>query len=41
MFADDKNLFISYQNIGQLFQQKNKELKNVSNWFKATKLSIR
>ena len=40
MFADDKNLFISDANIGELFQQANKERKSVSTWFKANKLSI-
>ena len=40
MFADDTNLFISDENIGKLFQQMNKKLKNVSTWFKANKLSI-
>ena len=40
MFADDTNLFISDTNIGKLFQQMNKELKSVSSWFKANKLSI-
>ena len=39
MFADDTNLFISDQNIGELFQQMNKEQKSVSTWFKANKLS--
>ena len=40
MFADDKNLFISDENIGELFQQANKERKSVSTWLKANKLSI-
>ena len=40
MFADDTNLFISDENIGELFQQMNNELKSVSTWFKANKLSI-
>ena len=40
MFADDKNLFISDKNIGELFKKMNKELKNVSTWFKANKLSV-
>ena len=39
-FADDTNLFISNENIGGLFQQMKKELKSVSTWFKANKLSI-
>ena len=40
MFADDTNLFLSNENISELFQQINKELKNVSTWFKENKLSI-
>ena len=40
MFAGDTNLFLSDKNIGELFQQMNKELKCVSTWFKANKLSI-
>ena len=40
MFADDIKSFISDENIGELFQQMNKELKGVSTWFKANKLSI-
>ena len=40
MFADDTNIFLSDKNIGELFQQMNKELKNVSTWFKVNKLSI-
>ena len=40
MFADDANLFISDENIGELFQQMNDKLKSVSTWFKANKLSI-
>ena len=39
MFADDTNLSISDENIGELFQQMNK-LKSISTWFKANKLSI-
>ena len=35
MFADDTNLFISDEKIGELYQQMNKELKTVSSWFKA------
>ena len=30
MFADVTNLYISEENIGELFQQMNKELKNAS-----------
>ena len=40
MLADAANLFISNENIGELFQQMNKELKSVSTWFKENKLSI-
>ena len=40
MFADKKTLFISNENIGELFQQINKELNNVSTWFRANKYSI-
>ena len=40
MFADETNLFISNENIGELFQQMNQELKRASTWFKANKLSI-
>ena len=40
MFAVNTNLFIADENIGELFQQMNKELKSVSIWFKANKLSI-
>ena len=39
-FADDTNSFILVENIGTLFEQMNKELKSVSTWFKANKLSI-
>ena len=39
MIADDTNLFISKENAGALLQQMNKELKGVSAWFKANKLS--
>ena len=37
MFA---NLFLSDENLSELFQQMNKELKTVSAWFKANTLSI-
>ena len=40
MIADGTNLFISNENVGELFQQMNKELKSVSTWFKANKFSI-
>ena len=37
MFA---NLFLSDENLSELFQQMNKELKTFSAWFKANTLSI-
>ena len=40
MFADDTNLFLSDENISELFQLMNKELSSVSTWFKASNLSI-
>ena len=41
MFADDLNLFISDENIGELFRQINKKRKDVSTSFKAnTQLAI-
>ena len=39
-FADDANLFCCDKNITTLFQKVNAELKKVSEWFKASKLSI-
>ena len=38
MFFDDRNLFISHENIDKLFQEMNKTC--VSAWFKVNKLSI-
>ena len=40
MFAVDTNLFVFDENIGELFQQINKELKRISTWFKANKRFI-
>ena len=40
MFADDTNLFLSHKNIDILFQMMQKELQNISTWFKANKLSL-
>ena len=40
MFADDTNLFFSENDIGRLTSLINSELKNISDWFKANKLSI-
>ena len=39
MFADDTNFFYSYKNIKRLFYIVNLELKKISQWFKANKLS--
>ena len=40
MFADDTNLFYSHKNIKSLFDMMNKELKHISEWFRANKLSL-
>ena len=40
IFSDDTNLFISDENLGELFQQMNKELKSVPTWFIDNKFSI-
>ena len=40
MFADDTNLFLSHKNIDTLFSNMNRELENVSAWFKSNKLSL-
>ena len=40
MFADDTNLFYSNKNIKTLFKEMNIELKNISEWLRANKLSI-
>ena len=40
MFADDTNLFFSHKNIKELFHTFNSELKKVSEWFNAKKLSL-
>ena len=40
MFADDTNLFCSPKNIKTLFQIVNSELKLVTEWFLANKLSL-
>ena len=39
MFADDTNFFYSNKNIKGLFYIANLELKKISQWFKANKLS--
>ena len=41
MYADDTNVFYSHGNIKLLFETVNKELNNVSEWFKANKLSLK
>ena len=40
MFANDTNLFCSHKNIKTLFQIVNSELKLVTEWFLANKLSL-
>ena len=40
MFADDANLFCSLKNIKTLFQIVNSELKLVTEWFLANKISL-
>ena len=40
MFVDDTNLFCSHKNIKTLFQIVNSELKLVTEWFLANKLSL-
>ena len=40
MFADDTNIFFSHKNIDTLFGSMNKELENVSTWFKSNKLPL-
>ena len=40
MFANDTNLFLSYQNINTHFKIFNEELKKIRDWFKANKLSL-
>ena len=40
MFADDRNLFCSHKNIKTLFQIVNSELKLVTEWYLANKLSL-
>ena len=40
MFADDTNIFFSHSDINILFEEMNKELTNVINWFNANKLSL-
>ena len=40
LFADDTNIFCSNNNIHSLTKTVNEELKNVSDWLKANKLSL-
>ena len=40
MFADDTNFFYSHHQIKTLFETVNCELKNISQWFRANKLSL-
>jgi hypothetical protein len=40
MFADDTNLFFSYENLDDLISLVNCELNKFSNWFKLNKLSL-
>ena len=40
MFADDTNLFCSHENIKILFQIVKSELKFITEWFLANKLSL-
>ena len=40
IFADDTSFFFSHSDINVLFEKMNKELTNVSNCFKANKLSL-
>ena len=40
MFADDTNLFFSHSNIETLFSTVNIELRKLTEWFKANKLSL-
>ena len=40
MFVDDTNLFCSHKNIKILFQIVNSDLKLVTEWFLANKLSL-
>ena len=40
IFADDRNLFYSHQNINDLFSTVNSELECINRWFKANKLSL-
>ena len=40
MFANDTDLFFSHSDINVLFEEMNKELKNLSHWFNANKLLL-
>ena len=40
MFADDTNLFLSHENIKEMFTLMNNELRKFDDWFRANKLSL-
>ena len=40
MFADDTNVYLNGDNVHELVSKLNVELKNLSDWFKAYKLSL-
>ena len=40
LFADDTNLFFKDSNLNNLILKINKEIKNISNWFKLNKLQL-
>ena len=40
LFADDTNLFFRDSNLNNLILKINKEIKNISNWFKLNKLQL-
>ena len=40
MFADDTNIFLTHDNVKELFKIMNTELDKFNDWFKANKLSL-
>ena len=40
LFADDTNLFLQHQNLNQMIQIANQEIKNVSQWLDSNKLTL-
>ena len=40
MFADDTNLFLTHDNVKEMFHTMNNELSNYTEWFQANKLSL-